>query len=122
MSDARPEKSQIRAAGGMAGVEEVVQTPGDGLMQAVFRRDRGEVGTAMNQPETTVYVFRVTEVTPASWDAFVSEGSDPYSLFRLNRVYALDMDRVEDAWLKSIEEAAGMKWEREPVETVRGEE
>ncbi len=119
MSNALPEISQIRAAGAVAGVEKAVQTPGNGFMQAVFHRDRGDVGVAMNQPEMTVYVFRITEMTPASWDTFVSEGSNPYSLFR---VAYLDRERVGRAWFKSIEEAAGMKWEREPVEAVRGEE
>jgi hypothetical protein len=119
MSNAQPEISPIHVAGAAAGAEEAVQTPGNGFMQAVFHRDRGDVGMAMNQPETTVYVFRITEMTPASWDAFVSEGSNPYSLFR---VAYLDRERVLRAWFKSIEDTAGLKWEREPVEAVRGEE
>jgi hypothetical protein len=121
-SNMLPEISQIRVAGGAAGVEEAVQTPGDGFMQAVFHRNRGDLGVAMNQPETIVYVFRIVEMTPANWDVFVHEGSDPYSLSRVFRVYYLDRERVERAWFKSIEEAAGMKWEREPVEAARGEE
>jgi hypothetical protein len=116
MSAAPPEISPIRAA---AGDEEVVQMPGNGFMRAVFHRERGDVGVAMNQPETTVYVFRVTETTPASWDAFVGEGGESYSLFSVAYV---DTGRVWQAWRKSIEEAAGVKWEREPVEVVRGEE
>ncbi len=119
MSYAQPEISQIRAAGGAAGVEQAVETPGNGFMQAVFHRDRGDVGVARNQPETMVYVFRVTEMTPASWDAFVSEGADSYSLFRVS---SLDRERVGRAWFKSIEETAGLKWEREAVEAPRGEE
>jgi hypothetical protein len=119
MSNAQPEISQIRATGGAAGIEEAVETPGNGFMQAVFHRDRGELGVAMNQPETMVYVFRITETTPARWDAFVSEGSDSYSLFRVS---SLDRERIGRAWFKSIEEAAGMKWEREPVEATRGDE
>ena len=96
-----------------------METPGNGFMQAVFHRDRGDVGVARNQPETMVYVFRVTEMTPASWDAFVSEGADSYSLFRVS---SLDRERVGRAWFKSIEETAGLKWEREAVEAPRGEE
>jgi hypothetical protein len=122
MSNAPPEISPIRVAGAAAGVEEAVQTPGNSFMQAVFHCERGAVGVAMNQPETTVYVFRVTEMAPASWDAFLHEGTDPYSLARLFRVYDLDRERAMRAWFKSIEETAGFKWEREPVEAARGEE
>jgi len=119
MSGAQPEISPIRAAGAASGVEDAVQVPGSGFMQAVFHRDRGEVGVAMNQPETTVYVFRVTEMTPASWENFVSEVTESYGLFPV--VYR-DVERADQAWRKSIEAAAGLKWERPPVEAVRGEE
>jgi hypothetical protein len=73
----------------------------------------------MNQPETTVYVFRITEMTPASWETFVSEATESYSLYRV--VYR-ELVQANVAWFKSIEAAAGLKWERPPVEAVRGEE
>ena len=115
MSNSPPEISPIHATGG----EDAVQTPGNGFMQAVFHHDRGEVGVAMNQPETTVYVFRVTEMTPASWEAFVSEGANPYGT---RRVSDLDKQQVVQAWFKAIQDHAGWKWEREPVEAARGED
>ena len=118
-----PEISQIRVAGGTAGIKEAVQTPGDGFMQAVFHRNRGDLGVAMNQPETVVYVFRIVEMAPASWDVFVHEGSDPYSLSRLFRVYYLDRERV-GAGLVQVDRR-GCRHEmgaREPVEAARGEE
>ena len=105
MSNAPPEISPIHATGG----EDAVQMPGNGFMQAVFHHDRGEVGVAMNQPETTVYVFRVTEMSPASWEAFIGEGANPYGL---RRVGDLDKQQVVQAWFKSIQDHAGWKWER----------
>lgn len=86
-----------------------VETPGNDFMRAVFDLKKGEIGTAVNQPQTVVYVFQVTDSNPLPgvlWDTFVNETY--WNYFR-----AADHDRsvAEQAWLEGIRSETGFRWD-----------
>ena len=88
-----------------------VEAPGNDFMQAVFDRKKGEIGTAVNQPQTVVYVFRITDSNPLPdtlWHTFVNETY--WNYFR-----AADHDRsvAEQAWLDGTRSETGFRWDPE---------
>ena len=93
-----------------------VEMPGDDLMRVVFGLKRGEIGTAVNQPQTAAYVVRVTDSNPLPdvlWRMFLSE-----SYFGYFRVASHDLYRAEETWIDGIKSEAGFawdpEWERQP--------
>jgi len=106
-----PEISRIRSEDKDAKTgaqSEIVDTPGNEFMRTVFRLDQGQIGVAMNQPETVVYVVRMAEVMPALWQAFLAEDFGRYA-----RVAESDQRSLVLAWRESIREEVGLKWHRE---------
>ena len=86
-----------------------VDTPGNDFMRAVFDLDKGEVGTAMNHPQTVAYVVRVTDSNPLPdvlWSQFLSE-----SYFSYFRAAWPDQSRAETAWLDGIKSEVGFAWD-----------
>ncbi|MCS7237834.1 MAG: hypothetical protein NZ899_06145 [Thermoguttaceae bacterium] len=62
----RPRISQVKG----------VDRPGEEFMRTVFRMRPGDVGTAMNHPQTVAYVIRVVEIQPPEdilWQQFTTE-------------------------------------------------
>jgi hypothetical protein len=58
-----------------------VDRPGEEFMRTVFRMKPGQVGVAMNHPQTTAYVIRVVETQPSDeilWQQFISEPARLY--------------------------------------------
>jgi len=93
------------------GEVEGVEAPGNEFMRAVFDLKKGQIGTAMNQPQTVVYVFQVIDSNPLPgvlWSTFVSETY--WNYFR-----AADHDRslAEEAWLDGIRSEVGFRWDPE---------
>jgi len=93
-----------------------VDMPGNDLMRVVFGLKRGEIGTAVNQPQTAAYVVRVTDSNPLPdvlWRMFLSE-----SYFGYFRVASHDLYAVEEAWIDGIKSEVGFawdpEWERQP--------
>ena len=77
----------------------------------MFDLKKGEIGTAVNQPQTAVYVVRVTDSNPLPdtlWHTFVNETY--WNYFR-----AADHDRsvAEQAWLDGIRSESGFRWDPE---------
>lgn len=98
-----------------------VDHPGDAFMQAVFQLQPGEVGTAMNHPQTVAYVFRVTESNPPEevlWQQFVSASYFSYYPALLRDQYAM-----QQALIEQIKADAGFRWDpnwlREQVQSRR---
>jgi hypothetical protein len=93
---------------------------GGDFMQAVFALKAGEVGPAMNQPKSVVYVVRVGEYTPSDtflWDMFVSEDYGHYALAAW-----YDQTAAVRVWREGLKSEAGMHWEREPTKGHMGPE
>jgi hypothetical protein len=88
-----------------------VDMPGDDLMRVVFGLKEGEIGTAVNRPQTAAYVVRVTDSNPLPevlWRMFLSE---PY--FGYFRVASHDLSLVEKTWIDGIKSEAGFAWDPE---------
>ncbi|NQT13911.1 MAG: hypothetical protein HQ582_14250 [Planctomycetes bacterium] len=93
-----------------------VDMAGDELMREVFGLKEGEIGTAVNQPQTSAYVVRLTDSNPLPdvlWRMFLSE-----SYFGYFRVASQDLSTAEEAWIDGIKSDVGFawdpEWERQP--------
>ena len=94
---------------------EAVVMPGDEFMRMVFSLKQGQIGLAMNQPKTAVYVVRVKEINPLPevlLRRFLAEDYIGYF-----RVAYYDQIESERAWLDEIKSEVGFKWER-PAQQV----
>jgi len=88
-----------------------VDTPGNDFMQDVFSLKKGQVGTAVNDPKTVVYVVRVADSNPLPetlWATFRRE-----SYFKYYRAGDYDRYLMEQAWLDGIKSAVGFAWDPE---------
>lgn len=91
-----------------------VVSPGDRFMRTVFALSPGQVGAALNEPETTVYVVRVLAQEPSEeqlYDLFAKAQYQDY-------VGVAERDEREStlAWDAQLKQEAGVVWER-PVQT-----
>jgi hypothetical protein len=91
---------------------------GPDFMEGVFSLRAGEVGVAVNNPETIVYVVRVmSESPPAATlrEMFLASGitSDVVSIARMEQA------RIYSDWYQSLEEEMDVKWLREPESATR---
>ena len=88
-----------------------VDMAGDELMRVVFGLKEGEIGTAVNQPQTSAYVVRLTDSNPLPdvlWRMFLSE-----SYFGYFRVASQDLSTAEEAWIDGIKLDVGFAWDPE---------
>ena len=95
-----------------------VDRPGTRFMQTVADLGAGEIGVALNAPETVAYIVRVTTIQESDdqlWALFTAMGFDQYAA-----VGNEESDEAFQAWKKEIEKSAGLKWERK--HDVRREE
>ncbi|NLF06887.1 MAG: hypothetical protein GX594_02775 [Pirellulaceae bacterium] len=87
---------------------EGVQYAGDEFMRTVFSLKPGEIGSAMNAPQTIAYVIRVKEFAPdyeELWDRFKTTD------FRLYASIAQqDMGRMVRAWLADVQNQSNFQW------------
>jgi len=113
-----PQISKITAAGKKdekAGKEiEIVDMPGNDFMRQVFNLEKGQVGVALNQPKTVAYVVRVIDVTPAVWQAFLTEDFSRYV-----RVAEQDQRAIAQAWRDGLKKAVNFEWKRTPEQDRR---
>ena len=91
---------------------EGVEIPGRDFMKAVFALNPGEFGVAMNNPETVVYAVEMVELQPSAralWELFRLDDFGKYADAALG-----DQRERISAWRTSLEQEAGLKWERKP--------
>ncbi len=86
--------------------------PGPAFMRTVFDLTKGDVGVAMNEPQTIAYVIRVIDFEP-SLDTLL--GRFKHETFRSYETVSLE-DQLEmmRAWRKEFRANAGLKWEPRP--------
>jgi hypothetical protein len=91
----------------------VIVAPGEDFMETVFSLPIGEVGTALNQPQTVAYVVRVTSSSPSAdalWEQF-------QSMSGMEALGAGQPDMVAsalEAWLEDIRNKTGFRWINKP--------
>ncbi len=87
---------------------EGVDIAGDEFMRTVFRLEPGEVGAAMNAPQTAAYAVRLIEYSPSYkvlWEWFKVDDFRKYSA-----VAEGDQNQMYRAWINEIRTTAGFKW------------
>ncbi len=85
-----------------------VDSPGHEFMRTVFGLDVGQIGVAMNQPQTVAYIIRLTSLEPSrevQRAEFISERLPFYM-----RTATADQQELIDAWRKGIGRAARLVW------------
>jgi hypothetical protein len=93
-----------------------VEAPGHEFMRTVFGMDVGQVGVAMNQPQTAAYIIRLTGLEPSrevQRAEFISERLPFYM-----RTATADQEALIDRWREGIGRAARLAWS--PGHPVRG--
>lgn len=85
-----------------------VEMPGDRFMQTVFDLAPGEIGVAMNEPETIAYVIRAVEFSPSTevlWAQFEGDSFQSYA-----DVAFREYGKTVRAWEDELKQRAGLKW------------
>ncbi len=89
-----------------------IEHAGEEFMRTVFRLEPGQVGVAMNAPQTIAYVVQPAEFSPTHavlWQQFEVDDFSKYA-----PAAQADRQRLFDAWLDEIKSATGFKWMRDP--------
>lgn len=101
--------------GGMPRISSVsgVESPGADFMEAVFEMKPGEVGVAVNQPKSVVYVVRViSEAKDEAQlkDEFLERGS-MYAIYP----HMAAVQEAMDNWHEDLKKEMEVEWHRPPV-------
>ncbi|MBU4270320.1 MAG: SurA N-terminal domain-containing protein [Planctomycetes bacterium] len=99
---------------------EGVDIAGEEFMRTVFRLKPGEVGAAMNAPQTAAYAVRLIKYSPSYkvlWEQFKVDDFRKYSA-----VAQGDRNQMYQAWLNEIKTTAGFKWTDEHKKRLRTED
>ncbi|MEX2560812.1 MAG: SurA N-terminal domain-containing protein [Pirellulales bacterium] len=91
---------------------EGVEDAGEDFMRAVFRLQVGKVGSAMNQPQTVVYVIRVEKLDPPLSTLRQLFIAYPFSLYQTAAL--AERQQLIQAWLEQIRREAALEWVRPP--------
>jgi len=94
-----------------------VDFAGGEFMRTVFRLKPGEVGLAMNNPQTVAYVIRLIEFSPpyeAIWEQFQVDGFRKYEA-----VAREDRNQIVRSWLIEIKANARFEWTPEHIEIIK---
>jgi len=90
-----------------------VTSAGPDFMKAAFALQPGEVGVAMNEPQSIVYVLRMLNEVPTEdelRDDFLSAGIPPEVMYIS---YAESLTTMRD-WYEDLEKDFGVKWLHDP--------
>ena len=113
-----PHLGEVREKGVAAGDSEIGNTlivaPGERFMETAYSLGVSEIGIAMNQPETVVYIIRVTGSSPSDDVLRERFPSTPVAEYRLAGMPE-KIREARDAWLKQIQDEVGFKWINKPV-------
>ncbi len=99
-----------------------VDLPGPEFMRTVFQLPEGQIGVAMNHPQTVAYVIRVVKLAPtaeALKDIFEADSQAGAYDTKYAPLAAGDQRQMVQAWRDSLIKSAGLKWERPAVEPQR---
>jgi hypothetical protein len=89
-----------------------VDLPGEDFMRTVFHLEPGQVGVAMNAPQTVAYVIRLDQLTPSHevlWELFKMDDFSKYASAAFG-----DQRQILQAWLNEVRTSAGLEWKQKP--------
>ncbi len=99
-----------------------IDQAGVDFMRAVFQLRAGEVTVAMNHPETTVYVVRVTEENKSPQTLqqnYLDEMSSPLVQYQITAAQRMDQMLAHQRWLEDVERKLNVKWEKPELRDIR---
>lgn len=96
---------------------EGVTAPGSDFMRRVFTLEEGEIGVAMNEPQSIAYIVRLKATDPAREVLQATFMADNYRRYATGSIY--EQRETFLAWLKQIEDEAGVHWVRRPDTQVQ---
>lgn len=99
---------------------EHVEMAGDAFMRAAYDLAVNEVGVAMNQPETTVYVMRLIKTTPLENVLMASFESEPMMMYLL--VAHGERQKMINDWFEDLRREADLEWKRLADQPTRDEQ
>jgi len=98
-------------------VDKQIPAAGTEFMQTVFDMSAGDVGVAMNQPQTVAYVIQLLAFTPSEQELQkVFQEDDPF--YQIRVLAQEDQARIDQAWKEEMMKAAGFKWQIKPSERL----
>jgi hypothetical protein len=89
-----------------------IDLPGDAFMRTVFRLEPGQVGVAMNAPQTVAYVIRLDQLTPSHdvlWKQFEVDDFSKYASAAIG-----EQRQILQAWLNELKTSANLQWKQKP--------
>jgi hypothetical protein len=104
-------------ASGLIVEKDAVENIGNEFMASVFSLAVGEVGKAWNRPQSKVYLVRVVELQPPVEqlrESFFRQAEPNYLT-----AGQFDLGEMGMRWMRSLEEEAGLKWNRAPHRSTR---
>ncbi len=104
-------------ASGLIVEKDAVEGLSNDFMAAVFSLNVGETGKAWNRPQSMIYLVRVIEYQPPIEqlrEMFLRQ-SEPIYL----AAGQFDLSEMGVRWIRSLEEDAGLKWNRPPRRGAR---
>jgi len=106
-------EAQIRGMG-LPQITDVenIKYAGDNFMQAVFSRQEGQTGSALNAPQTVAYVFRVKSLDPLEDVLRATFLVDNFQ--RYAGAAAMDRFEAQREWIDNLMQQAGVDWTRAP--------
>jgi hypothetical protein len=90
-----------------------VEMAGEDFMRSVFALHTGEVGTAPNQPKTTIYVVRVASEFPSEEvlrEQFLQSGNSE----DLQQIARFDRVELQQDWFEALRRDMNLTWVRDP--------
>lgn len=89
-----------------------IEMAGHDFMRSVFELNKGQIGVAMNHPQTIAYVIRVAEINPLEATLWAQFEVDNYATYM--DVAGADQGQMLQAWHDELKTAAGLEWVRPP--------
>ena len=95
-----------------------VDMAGNDFMRAVFHLEPGQIGVAMNAPQTVAYVIRLESFSPSHevlWKQFEVDDFSKYAPAALT-----DQRQIHHAWMDEIKTSAGLQWKQKQEQQEQG--
>ena len=95
-----------------------VDMAGNDFMRAVFHLEPGQIGVALNAPQTVAYVIRLESFSPSHevlWKQFEVDDFSKYAPAALT-----DQRQIHHAWMDEIKTSAGLQWKQKQEQQEQG--
>ncbi len=94
-----------------------IENGGADLMKEIFSLEIGEVGSALNMPQSKVYLVRVVSDSPPEEllkQLFLTSGDSP----EVQYIAYVESISLLRAWYEGLETEMGLTWHRDPIDAT----